>query len=77
MLANERRRSVLSVLDDQETPVTLGTIAREVADHEATLASPDTDDVRKVQVSLHHVHLPKMTAFGVLEYDATTRRIES
>jgi hypothetical protein len=87
LLANERRQRVFSVLDDQQAPVTLETIAREVTECEAALANPGTDgprgvrtspeDVQRVRVSLHHVHLPKMTAFGVLEYDPTTRRVES
>lgn len=77
LLANERRRNVLAVLDCETTPVTLETIAGQVAGREVTPATSDVDDLRSERVSLHHVHLPKMTALGVLEYDSTTRRIES
>jgi len=60
LLANERRRSVLAVLDC-----------------ETASSTPDQEAARSVRVSLHHVHLPKMTALGVVDYDPATRRIES
>lgn len=77
LLANERRRTVLAVLDRETTPVTLETMAGEVADCESVADAPDTGAVRSVQVSLHHVHLPKMAQLGVLTYDTTGQRIES
>jgi len=77
LLANERRRNVLAVLDRETTPVTLETVAGQVAGHETAPAMPDVDTVRSVRISLHHVHLPKMTSLGVVEYDRATRRIEA
>ncbi|MFC4551174.1 MULTISPECIES: DUF7344 domain-containing protein [Halorussus] len=70
-LADSRRRHVLSILLDRPTPLDVETLARAVAAREAvaTAADPPDDVVRRVQVSLHHVHLPKLADTGVVEYD--------
>jgi hypothetical protein len=35
----------------------------------------DADVVERVQVALHHVHLPKMDELGILDYDQESHRI--
>ena len=71
-LADSRRRHVLSILLDRPTPLDVETLARAVAAREeaATSAADVPDDVvRRIQIALHHVHLPKLAETGVVEYD--------
>jgi hypothetical protein len=68
-LADERRRIVLGVLEGRDEPIDRRTLAREVADTESRVDSTP-DSVDEVVVSLHHLHLPKLDAVGLLEYDA-------
>lgn len=64
LLASSRRRAVLRYLRDcQRGPVEVGTLA----DH---LAATGYGDRKSVEISLQHVHLPKLTSKGVVEYDA-------
>ncbi|WP_162989838.1 DUF7344 domain-containing protein [Natronorubrum halophilum] len=68
-LADERRRVVLSVLDQRNTPKSESQLARLVAAQE-TGESPNavsTADRERVQLSLHHVHLPHLEAIGLIE----------
>jgi len=75
LLADSRRRNVLDVLADRATPVDFTDLARAVADREFD-GGADPDQVERVAVSLHHVHLPKMADCGVVEYDPSTNRVE-
>lgn len=76
LLAAERRRVVLDVLAEESGPTTLFDLAGAVATRESTTDVPDPATVDRVAVSLHHTHLPKMAALGVVEYDPDTHRIE-
>lgn len=69
-LADPRRRAVLSVLADRDTPLSRAELAREVLARD-----PDLDE-EEVRVSLHHVHLPKLADAGVITYDASARVAE-
>jgi len=64
-LANADRRFVLAHLSQWETEPSLGSLA-------AALAA-DSDDFshEDARIALHHVHLPKLEAAGLLEYDDT------
>lgn len=75
VLASERRRLILDVLAERSTPVDLADLAAAVATRES---DGETDgDVDRVALTLHHVHLPKMAAHGVVGYDPDAGRIES
>ncbi|MFB6130326.1 MAG: winged helix-turn-helix domain-containing protein [Salinigranum sp.] len=67
-LASERRRTVLTVLRQHDTPVSEPRLARLVSERE-TGDSPDavaTADHGRVRLSLHHVHLPNLEAAGLI-----------
>lgn len=68
LLAAERRRIVLDAIDDRRRPMNLEALASAVARREG-----DETDPQRVAVSLHHQHLPKMDALGVVEYDPDER----
>lgn len=72
ILANARRRSVLSCLRASDGPMALADVAEEVAARE--LDGPTTGDVpqevvERVYALLHHLHLPKMADAEVVTYD--------
>lgn len=71
VLSAARRQQVLRVLAEASPPTDVETLARAVAARETDRpAEPlPAARVRRVQVSLHHVHLPKLAATGLVEYD--------
>lgn len=70
-LADGRRRVVLSVVADQEGPVTREAIARAVLTRAPDLfaGSRSSDPVEALETSLHHIHLPKLQDAGLVSYD--------
>ena len=63
ILANERRRVLLDVLEDADLPIALDDLAASVSEREGRSKGDD-----HVVISLHHKHLPLMDSLGVLEY---------
>lgn len=76
LLADERRRVILELLEECDTSLSLAEL---VADIDARVSDEigandgSTDDI---QIMLHHVHLPMMADLGVVNYDAETNRID-
>jgi hypothetical protein len=70
-LANKRRLLVLLSLKENETPMTLNELATDVAMNETDFPDEElaTEHIDSVLVSLHHVHLPKLTAEGIVSFD--------
>lgn len=73
LLASDSRREVLVHIasDDRRTarPHHLGELTDAVADAEGV--APTDDEARdRIRATLHHNHIPKIEAFGVLDYDA-------
>lgn len=64
-----RRGAVLTILESRNAPQRRDDLAREVAAREAD-GEPSTEVVEEVQVTLHHVHLPKLDDAGLIDYDA-------
>ena len=77
ILAAERRRLALDYLADRTGPVDIEELAAAIAARETDENSPDDDTVRQVAISLHHVHLPKMAAIGVIDYEPASSVVES
>ena len=65
------------MLSEWSTPVHLEELATILARGEDRADRPADQHVQEVAISLHHVHLPKMAEFGVIEYDHSRNRIES
>jgi len=70
-LADERRREILAVLQQRETPLERRALAEEVAaaEQDATPATVSEQAVDRVLLTLHHTHLPKLENAGCLQYD--------
>lgn len=69
ILADERRRAVLDIVESSEAAVSVRDLAAAVADR--TGAPRES-----VVIDLHHVHLPMLADFDVLEYDSEAGRVE-
>ena len=71
-LASERRRAVLRHLQTTDGEASLVELGSAVFATERSVdASPACR--RRVELSLHHVHLPKLEDAGVLDYDRSEK----
>ncbi|WP_232701807.1 DUF7344 domain-containing protein [Halobacterium wangiae] len=69
-LANERRRHVLSILEDANAELSLNELVRELADLESGNKPGATcDEVKQIRISLYHRHLPKLADVGLVEHN--------
>lgn len=75
LLQSERRRLALAVLEEQSGVVDLECLAATVAAHETDADSPGEETVNRVEVSLHHSHLPLMDDLGVVSYDTDSNAV--
>ncbi|MFB6131419.1 MAG: hypothetical protein ABEJ28_11435 [Salinigranum sp.] len=71
VLASQRRLHALVALRERGTPLTLSALAEEVAarEFETTPEAVPEDSVQRVYNTLYHVHVPKLEAAGIVEYD--------
>ncbi|QFU83711.1 DUF7344 domain-containing protein [Natronorubrum aibiense] len=83
LLADRQRRAVLEYLCDHEDETTLSDLAEYVAlenRDESSGALAATGDAlfgtrRRVELSLRHVHLPKLAAADAIDYDTDTNAV--
>lgn len=75
LLSSKRRRVVLNILEEETTHVELADLAAEVATREDGLDGEDSETVKRVEIMLHHNHLPKMDELGVLTYESNSDQI--
>lgn len=76
LLTDDRRRTLLSVLEDLQeertgpVTITVEELARAVSERERQESAHGLDeDERRLVLSLHHRHLPRLDDAGVVEYD--------
>lgn len=72
LLADAHRRAAMEVLTDESLPVDLRALASAIADRNEIDRS-----AKQVATTLHHVHLPKLSDFGVIDYDSEANRVDS
>ena len=77
-LANERRRQVLTVLTQEPMAIGVRDLARRIALQESsgTTGSVTEETITQVQVSLYHLHLPKLADLDLISYDAEQETVE-
>lgn len=78
-VAHKQRRTVLRELDNTDgNAMPFDTLADRVA---AQVQADDggrlADDPRHVRTALHHIHLPKLDACGMIVYDTERKQIRS
>lgn len=71
LLADQRRRLLLTVMRTYDEALTLPDAAEEVAIRETghTVTNISPERVTEVYLSLYHDHLPRLVDAGLLEYD--------
>ena len=83
LLANRQRRAVLRYLERANGSATLSDVARAIA---AESRNPDpavvsdhagapSQETRRVRLSLHHAHIPRLTAANAIDYDPETETL--
>jgi len=77
VLAADRRRIALDYLADRTGPVDVEELAASIAARESDENIAGDDTVQQVAVTLHHVHLPKLAEFGVVDYEPAEQVVES
>jgi hypothetical protein len=73
LLAKRQRRLLLQLLQESSTPVTLTELANRIGNEEYD--TPSAEDLRSIQLRLHHVHLPKLENADVVAYNEETRTV--
>lgn len=69
ILRTARRRHVVDVLAGRSIPIDLQGLAAAVAAREPDTDVGDGETLTHVATSLHHVHIPKLASYDLLEYD--------
>lgn len=69
-MGDQRRRYLLYYLLDHD-PAEVDELTTQVCawEHGATVDEVNDEDRRDVRISLHHNHLPKLAASGIIDYD--------
>lgn len=77
LLRDSRRRTLIAVLCEHDRPLTVTDLRNEIAVREWD--APVTDvpgaEMRHIVASLHHTHVPKLRAAGLVEYDRDRRTV--
>lgn len=77
VLANDRRRAIVEILAEEDRSVNLRLLAGwTAAETEGVpLDALPEESIDRMEVRLHHVHLPKLEEAGVLLYDEAEKRV--
>ncbi|RZV08250.1 hypothetical protein BDK88_3217 [Natrinema hispanicum] len=76
-LADDRRRTILSVLAEEDRPLETETLARRVAAREAGTAEREVarERVEEVEAAFVHVHGPMLADASLADYDTAAGRV--
>ncbi|WP_435157190.1 DUF7344 domain-containing protein [Haladaptatus sp. DFWS20] len=70
ILRNERRRRLCFVMADTDDQVfSLEELVDQLVPQETTVDTTEAEVHDCIAASIHHIHLPKMADFGIIEYD--------
>lgn len=71
VLGDDHRRAVVEILAEKERAVILSPLAREVTakTQDVALETPTEAEIERMELELHHNHLPKLEDAGVVDYD--------
>jgi hypothetical protein len=77
LLSNERRREALSVLWEFDDELTVRVLSEQIASIEAEMTPAPRPHRASVYNALHQTHLPKLAAYGLVEYDPDRKLVRS
>ncbi|MFA9418207.1 hypothetical protein [Natrinema sp. HArc-T2] len=75
LVAHQHRRDLLRYLiRSTDTPTAIDEVTTHLLERyaEGTSEQPDRD---QLELLLHHIHLPKLTAAGIIEYDSRSNEL--
>ncbi|QCJ47486.1 MULTISPECIES: DUF7344 domain-containing protein [Haloprofundus] len=76
LLSSQRRVHALLALREAEAAMTLPVLVYETALREVDSPSDVTEDhLERVEITLRHVHLPKLAEFEVIRHDPDDERV--
>lgn len=75
VLSNERRQMVLTLLQEENEPMTARELSERIAEIETGESPPPRNIRQSAYVSLHQTHLPKLDELGIVEYDQSTKTV--
>lgn len=75
VLRNRRRRLVIDILRDAETPVRVSELSKEIGSIESGRDPPPSNVRQSVYVSLLQTHLPKLDELGIIEYESEGKTV--
>lgn len=72
------RRIVLAVLLEEQRSLTVNDLTKTILkyNHRTLVTEVPKEVLTKIQLSLYHVHIPKLEREGVIEYDRERQQIE-
>jgi hypothetical protein len=73
LLVSDHRRYTLHYLSQKVGAISLGDLAEQIAIWEDT---PTYEQYERILTGLHHTHLPKLVAAGIVHYDVESETIE-
>jgi len=77
LLSDQRRRTTFTVLADCDGALSVTELANEILAREpGSTVDRSEDELSSVSLSLAHIHLPKLEAMGLVEYDAERNLVE-
>ena len=78
ILSNDRRRHALHYLLASDEGTDIGELSEQIAawENDESLEQVTSDERRRVYVSLHQTHLPRMDDAGILQYENSRDTIE-
>lgn len=77
-LADDRRQTVLSILQERDRSLSLEALSEGVAAAERAVLTDELtqETTNAVAISLHHSHLPMLAEAGVVDYDQKRQTVE-
>lgn len=78
LLSNPRRRFVINYLFEEDRPVSIQELSRELATWEFEVDADELTDQqeKRIYVALYQTHIPKLEDAGVVVYDDDTSEVE-
>ena len=75
---DEHRRIVLAVLAEEQRSVTVTDLTKVILKyiHQKPITEASERVLTQIQLSLHHVHIPKLESARVIEYDPEHKHVE-
>lgn len=75
---DQHRRIVLAVLAHEERSLTINDLTKTIVDHNhhAPITEIGQEEITRIQVSLQHVHIPKLESLSVVDYDRERHLVE-